>query len=522
MPRSRRSCSSATASRRGWRTTGLQAGDSAQAGTAFNAAAERSREASSLAEQCDDAGRGGALLRAWPAAPAERFDALLRRARTLASNDLGADAQRRGRGRRGAGDERRAAPARPRRPPRADGDARRGERVAAPRRPGDRRRARARPHPTSSCASRSPCRARCCDARRADEAVLLLEPLEPWVRAHADFEPQWEYWAAHALALDYANRLGDAMPAWDAARAVAQRANRRDMLWKTMANSASTQAKMGLVEQAAQLGRASAPDRLRVERGASACACCRCRSRSPTACATSAATGARSSCSTRRSPAMRRSGASHSDFALAEQRLVVLYQQLGQPARALHLLAPERPGVPRGVAMIRLAHRAELEAQMGRDGLRADARGAADHPERRRHLPSHRHAVRDAAGSGRRGRGPGGQPGALGDDARAPRRRALGPRARGRLRARARRAGAGAAARRGGAPPGRRATCPTASTCPSCGWCRRRTLATLGREPAARRAAADGQAWVQRSRTTRTCRPSSATASCSATRSTAS
>ena len=48
---------------------------------------------------------------------------------------------------------------------------------------------------------------------------------------------------------------------------------------------------------------------------------------------------------------------------------MVLYQQLGQPARALHLLAPERPGVPRGVAMIRLAHRAELEAQMGRDGL---------------------------------------------------------------------------------------------------------------------------------------------------------
>ena len=65
----------------------------------------------------------------------------------------------------------------------------------------------------------------------------------------------------------------------------------------------------------------------------------------------------------------RATGASHSDHALAEQRLVVLYQQLGQPARALHLLAPERPGVPRGVAMIRLAHRAELEAQMGRDGL---------------------------------------------------------------------------------------------------------------------------------------------------------
>jgi len=38
-------------------------------------------------------------------------------------------------------------------------------------------------------------------------------------------------------------------------------------------------------------------------------------------------------------------------------------------ARALHLLATERPDLPRGVAMIRLAHRAELEAQLGRDGL---------------------------------------------------------------------------------------------------------------------------------------------------------
>ena len=33
-----------------------------------------------------------------------------------------------------------------------------------------------------------------CDARRADEAVALLEPHAPWVRAHADVEQQWEYW----------------------------------------------------------------------------------------------------------------------------------------------------------------------------------------------------------------------------------------------------------------------------------------------------------------------------------------
>ena len=70
----------------------LQAGDPAQAGTAFNAAAERSRKASSLAAQCEmlaEAARCFELA----GRPAERFDALLRRARTLASNDLGPDAR---------------------------------------------------------------------------------------------------------------------------------------------------------------------------------------------------------------------------------------------------------------------------------------------------------------------------------------------------------------------------------------------------------------------------------------------
>ena len=91
-----------------------------------------------------------------------------------------------------------------------------------------------------------------CDARRADEAVALLEPHAAVGARHADVEQQWEYWAATALALDYADRLADAMPAWDAALAVAQQADRRDMVWKTMSNTASTQAKMGLVAQAAQ------------------------------------------------------------------------------------------------------------------------------------------------------------------------------------------------------------------------------------------------------------------------------
>lgn len=343
----------------------VQAGDWAQAGSAFAAAAERSRSASCLAEQCAmlaEAARCFELA----GRPAEQFDALLRRARTLASNDLGPDASAAVQAveRASTTDEQRLLAL----------DARLeltmtryelheslrlGEQAIASARALGRTDLELRFAITLSGAL--------CDARRADEAVALLEPHAPWVRAHSDVDQQWEYWEATALALDYANRLSDAMPAWDAARAVAQHAGRRDMLWKTMSNTASTQAKMGLVQQAAQLaeqahGLARTNDavsmrvlqmqvtlahRLRdVGRYGDALALLE------EALAGYAA-----------------SGASHSDHALAEQHLVMLYRHLGQPARALHLLAAERPGVPRGVAMIRMAQRAELEAQMGRDGL---------------------------------------------------------------------------------------------------------------------------------------------------------
>jgi hypothetical protein len=186
--------------------------------------------------------------------------------------------------------------------------------------------------------------------------------------------------AASALALDYANRLGDAMAAWESARAVAQRAKRRDMLWKTMANSASTQAKMGLVEQAAQLAEqahqiacASNEDRQHARAADAGHA-------RPSRCATSVRYGRALELLDEALAGYAASGASHSDFALAEQRLVVLYQHLGQPARAL---PPARARSPR-----RAARRGDDPARAprrarGADGTRrpgADARGAADHP----------------------------------------------------------------------------------------------------------------------------------------------
>ena len=344
----------------------LQAGDSAQAGTAFVAAAERSRKASSLAAQCEmlaEAARCFELA----GRPAERFDALLRRARTLASNDLGADARAAVEAVEAlaASDEQRLLAL----DARLELTVTRGE-LHESLRLGDQAVAAARAlgRPDLELRFAITLSGALLDARRADEAVLLLEPQAPWVRGNGDFEQQWEYWAASALALDYANRLGDAMSAWETARAVAQLANRRDMLWKTMANSASTQAKMGLVEQAAQL----AEQAHQIARASNETVSMRVLQMQVTLAHRLRDVGRYGRALDLLDEALAgyaASGASHSDFALAEQRLVVLYQHLGQPARALPLLAPDRPGVPRGVAMIRLAHRAELEAQMGRDGL---------------------------------------------------------------------------------------------------------------------------------------------------------
>ena len=471
----------------------LQAGDPAQAGTAFNAAAERSRKASSLAAQCEMLAEAACCFEL-AGRPTERFDTLLRRARTLASNDLGPDA-------RAAveavealatSDEQRLLAL----DARLELTVTRGE-VNESLRLGDQAIAAARAlgRPDLELRFAITVSGTLLDARRADEAVLLLEPLEPFVRANADFEPQWEYWAAHALALDYANRLGDAMAAWESARAVAQRANRRDMLWKTMANSASTQAKMGLVEQAAQLAEQ-----------AHQIACASNETVSMRVLQMQVTLAHRLRDVGRYGRALElldealagyaASDASHSDFALAEQRLVVLYQHLGQPARALPLLAPDRPGVPRGVAMIRLAHRAELEAQMGRDGLALmrEALQIIPNADDIFHRIVTLFATRLV---------PADEGEALAANLAlwATTRERHGVALSGHVRAAACALALGAPAR---ALPHveaarRLATryLPDSFYLPELWLVSAQTFATLGREPAARRAAADGQAWVR-------------------------
>ena len=62
------------------------------------------------------------------------------------------------------------------------------------------------------------------------------------------------------------------------------------------------------------------------------------------------------------------------DAAGAEHRLAQLFQQLGQPARAKLLLEPERSGLPPGLAMMRLVHRADLAHQLAATGCPSCAR----------------------------------------------------------------------------------------------------------------------------------------------------
>ncbi len=207
-----------------------------------------------------------------------------------------------------------------------------------------------------------------CDARQATEAVALLEPYAQRVGVQASLDQQWEYWEATATAFDYDNRLRDAMPAWARSREMAQQAGRPDMVWKTMSNTASTQAKMGLVRQAAQMSSQARQLALDSGEGVSM----RVLQMQGTLAHRLRDLGRYNEALTLLEEAVKGYEAlagSNADKAVAEQRLTVLYQQLGQPARAVPLLAPKRPGLSRGVLMIRMAHSAELEHQLGRDGL---------------------------------------------------------------------------------------------------------------------------------------------------------
>jgi DNA-binding SARP family transcriptional activator len=206
-----------------------------------------------------------------------------------------------------------------------------------------------------------------CDARRAADAVALLDGQAGRLERIAGPEQQWEYWSARGIALDYADRLRDAGHAWGRAEHIARAMARDDMLWKTLANAASTQAKMGRVGlaasaglQARQLAAAHGdPVTIRIRMMHTTLAH-RLRDLGQYTEALALLEDAH---------AGMREGGSAAEKAGVEHRLAQLFQQLGQPARAQALLAAEHDGLPLAVATIRQVHRADLAHQLGGDGL---------------------------------------------------------------------------------------------------------------------------------------------------------
>ncbi len=204
------------------------------------------------------------------------------------------------------------------------------------------------------------------DLRRAPEGVALLEGYSGWVRDHPTDRCATDYWSALALGLDYANRLHDAMPVWEATRASAQSTGRADMVWKTMANAASTQSKLGfMVHAAEQYGQAcalaadSGEQTLRLTQTRTIWAH-RLRDLGRYAEALPLLEEAL---------AVAESAGALGDVAGIEHRLAQLFQQLGQPGRATRLLADPRSFLTSRLQTVRLMHQADLAHELGQDAL---------------------------------------------------------------------------------------------------------------------------------------------------------
>ncbi len=217
--------------------------------------------------------------------------------------------------------------------------------------------------------------------RRAAEAVALLEPLRALIdQERTPDELRWNYAIALAFALDYANRLGDALPAWHASLELARRMGRNDLAWQSISNLASTQAKMGRVQlavelslQARQLARSSGEEMQgRTMQGQMTLAH-RLRDLGRYAEAVPLLEEALA--------LFRRKGSGSGDAAAVEHRLAQAFQQLGQPARSQQLLQVDHAQLPLGLAVMRQVHRADLAHQLGGDALTPMRRALALQPD---------------------------------------------------------------------------------------------------------------------------------------------
>ena len=202
------------------------------------------------------------------------------------------------------------------------------------------------------------------DARRSAEALALLAPLRQWVDGQASEEQRFDYFMALGFVLDYGNRLAEALPAWEAARSVAERMARTDLVWQSLGNMAATQSKLGQVRLSAELylqALQSARAHAEIPPGRLMQAQCtlahRLRDLGRYAEAVRLLEEALAFFRDAKAPGP--------SMAMAVHRLAQAFQQLGQPARAQALLSRDLADLTPGLLMMHHVHRADLAQQLG-------------------------------------------------------------------------------------------------------------------------------------------------------------
>lgn len=205
------------------------------------------------------------------------------------------------------------------------------------------------------------------ELRRVDEAIALVEPLRAWAVANLDPEPRADYLIYLGIAYDLANRLADAVGAFEQARAIAADAGLRDLLAMALSNLATTSSKRGQLTLAADRGRQAL--QLWRESGSPR--------GTPMQTQTLLAHRLRDIGHFREAVALFEE--SLAEFRLAgglwlagtAHRLALAYSQLGQHARAMKLLDMEPSGISAKAMAMWHAHHAEVLRAAGRDPAKA-------------------------------------------------------------------------------------------------------------------------------------------------------
>ncbi len=205
-----------------------------------------------------------------------------------------------------------------------------------------------------------------CELRRVDEALALLEPLGDWSRENLASRPRVDVFVRLGIAFDLANRLGDALGAFEYARKVAAEQGHKDLLATALSNLATTTSKRGHLARAVDFGRQA----LQLWRES--------ESLRGTPLQTQALLAHRLRDLGHYDEAIpmleeamaefRRAGTHHWLFATAH-RLALAYSQAGQHARAVRLMAEDPAGQSVKARAMWMAHRAEVARVSGGDAM---------------------------------------------------------------------------------------------------------------------------------------------------------